>query len=171
MTCLVSALGIAFAVSWAQSQDFPANVAAAAVPLIVFGYIVYRVTKNDYAWIELDGDTLRAKHLYTRWLVERTIGEIEDLRTSVFPFTLEGAITASLLGRVRAITIRFRDWRTPLSVSRADPAMKNAKELIEAVVYRMSEYGEVDTEIAITMDKPFIRRIYWTETPQGECEI
>ncbi len=42
--------------------------------------------------------------------------------------------------------------------------MTNAKELIEAVVYRMSEHGEIDTEIAIWMRKPFIRRIYWKET-------
>ncbi len=132
---------------------------AAAVPLVGFGYIVYRATGNVYAWIELDGDTLRAKHLYTRRVVERTIGEIEELRTLVFN-TLE----ALLLGRIRRITIRFRDWRTPLAVSRADPAMTNAKELIEAVVYRMSEYGEIDTEIAIWMGKPFIRRIYWKET-------
>ena len=49
--------------------------------------------------------------------------------------------------------------------------MKNAKELIEAVVYRMSEHGEIDTEIAISMGKPFVRRIYWTEAPQSECEM
>ncbi len=48
--------------------------------------------------------------------------------------------------------------------------MTNAKELIEAVVYRMSEYGEIDTEIAINSGEPFIYRIYWKESPQSGCE-
>ncbi|MEX2559618.1 MAG: hypothetical protein WD403_06865 [Pirellulales bacterium] len=162
-TCLMSGLGIGVALLFALGLPFPVNIAAAA-PLAGFGYIVYRATRNDYTWVELDGEKLRAKHLYTRRVVERSIEEIEDLLTLVFQVrTAETLITEAWLGRVRGIMIRFRDKRTPLQVARADPAMKNAKELIEAIVFRMSEKGEVDAEVIDLEGKPLIRRIHWKE--------
>ena len=121
-------------------------------------------TRNDYAWVELDGEIIRAKHLYTRRLVERSIEEIEDLLTLVFQVRTAATLTAEAwLGRVRGIMIRFYDQRTPLLVSRADPAMRNARELIEAIVYRMAEKGEVDAEVINFDSRPLIRRIYWKD--------
>jgi hypothetical protein len=57
--------------------------------------------------------------------------------------------------------IRFHDQCTPLQVCRADPAMKNSKELMEAIIYRMSEKGEVDAEVIDLEGNPLIRRIHW----------
>jgi len=44
-----------------------------------FGYIVYRITCNDYVWVELDGERIRAKPPLYAPGVERSIDEIEDL--------------------------------------------------------------------------------------------
>jgi hypothetical protein len=163
-TCLMSGLGIGMALLFALTLSFPVNILASAASLAGFAYIVYRGTRNDYSWLELDGEKLRAKHLYTRRMVERSIEEIEDLLTLVFQVrTAATLITEAWLGRVRGIMIRFRDQRTPLQVSRVDPAMKNAKELIEAIVYRMSEKAEVDAEVINFEGKPLIRRIHWKE--------
>ena len=42
---------------------------AAAVPLVGFGYIVYRQRGNEYAWIELDGDTFeQSTFTLAKWL-------------------------------------------------------------------------------------------------------
>jgi hypothetical protein len=151
-------------VVFALTLPFPANVFAPAATLVAFSYIVYRATRNDYVWIELDGETLRAKHLYSRRVVERSIAEIDDLLTLVFQVrTTETLLVEAWLGRIRGILIRFQDGRTPLQVSRADPAMKNARELIEAVIYRMSQRGEVDAEVINFEDKPLIRRIHWKQ--------
>ncbi len=149
--------------------SLPVNVLAAAAPLAGFGYIVYRATRNDYAWVELDGETLRAKHLYTGRVVERSIEEVEDLLTLVFQVRTAASLITVWLGRVRGIMIRFHDQRTPLQVCRADPAMKNAKELIEAIIYRMSEKGEVDAEVINLEGKPLIRRIQWKEPGRTKC--
>ena len=42
--------------------------------------------------------------------------------------------------------------------------MTNAKELVEAIVYRMRERGEVDAEIVNLNGKPLVRRIYWKKS-------
>jgi hypothetical protein len=161
-TAIVASVALGIVLLFALTLPFPANALTAALTLIGFVYFVYLVTRNDYAWIELDGEALRAKHLYTRRLVERSVADIEDLLTIVFQVrTAATLITEAWLGRVRGIMIRFYDQRTPLQVCRADPAMKNAKELIEAIIYRMSQKGEVDAEVINLAGKPLIRRIYW----------
>lgn len=68
-----------------------------------------------------------------------------------------------MVGRVRGIMIRFPDKGTPLQVIRADSAMMNAKELIEAIVFRMSEQGKVDAKVIDFEGKPLIRRIHWKD--------
>ncbi len=162
-TLLMSGLGIGLAVGFGASQPFPVSVAAAAAPLALFGGIVYVATRNDFAWVELDGKTLRAKHLYTRRVYERTIDQIDDLLTLVCRArtALEVRIAEAWIGRIRGIEIRFRDKRRPFRINRADPAMKNAKELIQAVIWRMSELGEVAAEIIDLEGKPLVRRIHW----------
>jgi hypothetical protein len=39
--------------------------------------------------------------------------------------------------------------------------MRHARELIEAIAYRMSEIGEVDAEIIDFEGEPLVRRIHW----------
>jgi hypothetical protein len=167
-TGLMAGLGIGMGLVLALTLPLPVNLLAAAATLAGFGYIVYRATRNDYSWVELDGDTIRARHLYTRRGVERSIEEIDDLLTYVFLVrTAETLLTDAWLGRVRGIMIRFRDQRTPLPVNRVDPAMTNARELIEAIVYRMSQKGEVDAEVISFEGKPLIRRIHWKDDSES----
>ena len=161
-TGLMSAFGLGMAVLFGLTLPFPINLIAAPAPLLLFGFLVYLVTRNDYAWVELDGDILRAKHLYTRRIVERPIADIEDLLTLVIQIhTLAVALTNAWLGRIRGVEIRFCDKRTPLRISRTDPGMKNAKELAEALIYRMWQHGPVDAEIINMNGKPLVRRIFW----------
>jgi hypothetical protein len=165
-TAVLLAFGLGIGLLFALTLPRPLNVAAAAAALAGVAALIYLATRNDYAWIELDGDTLRAQHLYTRRIIERPVEEIDDLLTLVLQIrTAETAIVNAWLGRVRGIEIRFRDRRTPLRVSRTDPAMKNARELIEAVIYRMSEADELDAEIIPFQGKPLIRRIHWKGEP------
>jgi hypothetical protein len=160
-TGVMLALGIGMAVVVSFAAPFPANVGVAILPLALFGGIVFFVTRKDYAWIELDGHTIRARHLYTRWTVERKIEDVQELLTMVFQVrNLTTVLTEKMVGRVRGIQIRFRDGKTPLYVSRADPKMTNAKELIEAIVYRLWESGPVDAEVIDFEGAPLIRRIY-----------
>jgi hypothetical protein len=162
MTGIMSSVGLGAALLVALGFSFPWNLLAAVGMLGGFAALIYLATRNDYTWVELDGETIRAKHLYTRRIVERSVEDIQDLLTLVVRVrTLETLIAEAWLGRVRGISIRFRDQRTPIQVSRTDPAMKNAKELIEAIVYRMSEKGAVDAEIINLEGKPLIRRIHW----------
>jgi hypothetical protein len=161
-TALMSGLGLGMGVLFALTLPPPVNVLGSGAALAATGYLIYMVTRNDYSWVELDGETLRAKHLYTRRVVERPIEEVEDLLTLVSQVrTVETMIAEAWLGRVRGVEVRFRDKRTPIRVCRADPAMRNAKELIEAICFRMAEKGEVDAEMIDLEGKPLIRRIHW----------
>ncbi|MCR9116602.1 MAG: hypothetical protein NXI22_06595 [bacterium] len=161
-TCLMSAIGIGLAILFATTLPVPGNLLASAVAFSGFGYLVFRSTRYDYAWVELKGQNLRAKHLYTRQITERSIEEIEDLLTLVFQTrSAATAISEAWLGRIRGFKIRFSNNRSPFVVCRADPAMKNAKELMEAIVYEMAQHGAIDAEIVDRDSKPLIRRIYW----------
>ncbi len=165
-TALIIGFGLGAATLFALTLNFPLNVFAPVGPLAAAGIVVYFVTRNDYAWIELEGEVCRARHLYTRRLVERPIKEIEDLHTLVVQVrTLSVKVVEAWLGRVRGVEIRFQDQRTPLRISRTDPAMKNAKELVEALIYRMWQIGSVDAEIINLHGKPLVRRIFWEEHP------
>ncbi|MHB1425321.1 MAG: hypothetical protein ACYC3I_19295 [Gemmataceae bacterium] len=107
---------------FARTLTFPSNVLVAAALLAGFGILVYLATRNDYSWVELDGETLRAKHLYSRRVIERSIDDIEDLLTLVFQVrSAVTRITEAWLGRVRGIMIRFRDQRTPFQVGNRSP--------------------------------------------------
>jgi signal transduction histidine kinase len=165
-TALMSGFGLGVTALFAFTLPFPFNLLAALVAVAAFGYVVYFATRNDYAWIELENDVLRAKHLYTRRMVERPIEDIEDLLTLVIQVrTVAVRITEAWLGRIRGIEIRFQDKRAPLRVSRSDPAMKNAKELVEALIYRMGEKAPVEAEIIDLRGKPLVRRIFWKDGP------
>ena len=66
-------------VVFARGLDFPLNIVAAAGTVAAFGYVIWRVVRYDFQWVELDGTTIRAKHFYSRKTVERTIEEIDEL--------------------------------------------------------------------------------------------
>lgn len=161
-TGLLMLFGLGLAVLFAFTLPFPINLLAAPAALALFASGAYFVGRNDYAWVELDGNTLRARHLYTGQTHERSIKEIDHLQTLVFQVqTLATTIVNAWLGRVRGIMIHFRDGRWPLLVSRVDPKMTNAQQLMEAIVYRMSEHAPIDAEIADHRGTPLIKRIFW----------
>jgi len=166
-TLFMAALGVGGAVVCVLHIEGPMSIPAAIGALGFFGYLIYLGIRNDYAWVELEGTTIRAQHLYTRKVVERSIDEVAGLHTILFPPTAGAALVVTVVGRIRGIMIRFSDKRTPLQVCRADPAMANAKELIEAVVFRMSERGPVETDVEDCRGKPLIRRIYWKRDDQA----
>jgi hypothetical protein len=161
-TAIVSLLGIGFAVLFAFTMSSPLNWLAAAASLMGFGAFVYLATHHDRRWVELEGDTIRAKHLYTGRVIERSVAEIESLGTLVAPVAdISTLVVERLLGRIKGIEIRFRDRRTPLRIMRADPAMTNASAFIEAVLYRMSRVAEIEAETILLDGKPLVRNIHW----------
>jgi hypothetical protein len=161
-TGLITLFGLGAAVLFAFTIPLPINLLAAPVPLAIAAGLAWVVGRNDYAWVELEGDTLRARHLYTGQVHERSIAEIDHLQTLVLQVqNLTTTIVNVWLGRVRGFMIHFRDRRRPLLVSRVDPKMTNAQQLMEAIVYRMSQRGEIDAEVVDHRGTPLIKRIYW----------
>jgi hypothetical protein len=159
---IISALGLGLTVLFALTMPLPLALLGCAAALTGFGAFVYLATHNDYRWVELEGNTLRAKHLYTGRTVERSVAEIESLGTMVYQVRrLEAVVAEKLLGRVKGIEIRFRDRRTPLRILRSDPAMTNARELIEAVLYRMAQVRELEAEVVTFGGQPLVRNIHW----------
>ena len=161
-TFLVVAVGFGLAVLYAFAMPLRLSLLSCPAALAGFGVFIYLATRNDYGRIELQGSMFRAKHLYTGHILEHAIGDIESLTTMVNVVRrAEAVIHEKLLGRVRGIEIRFRNQQTPLRVMRSDPAMTNARELIEAIVYRMRQVREIDYEVVDFAGKPLLRRIFW----------
>jgi hypothetical protein len=161
-TGLVLAFGLGFAVLFALTLPLPLNVLACVATLAATVAVVFLATHHDYRWVELEGNTLRAKHFYTGHILERSVDEIASLATMYYAVrSTESFLVEKLLGRVKGIEIQFRDRRTPLRILRADPAMTHAKEMIEAILYRMGQIHELDAEIVNLDGKPLVRNIYW----------
>jgi hypothetical protein len=160
-TALVSCLGLGLAALYGLTSPYPWNLVGAVAPLLLVGWLVWYATRNDYRWIELSGDRLTARHLYAVRTVVRTLNEVEDLLTVVLlARTATVALTEKVLGRVRGVQVRFRDGRTPLTIQRTDPAMRNAQELVEAILYRLAERDELDWEIVDFAGRPLVRRVF-----------
>ena len=161
-TGIAAALGVGLTVLFALTAPLPLSLLGCAATLMGFAVIVYLATRHDYRWVELDGNTLRAKHLYTGRTIERSVAEIGSLATMTYQVRrIETVVMEKLLGRIKGIEIRFRDGRTPLRIVRADPAMTNAKELIEALLYRMTQVRELEAEIVDFSGQPLVRNIHW----------
>ncbi|HVS37614.1 MAG TPA: hypothetical protein VMS17_18775 [Gemmataceae bacterium] len=161
-TAIVSALGLGLTLLFALTLSMPLSLLACAAAVIAFGTFVYLATHNDYRWVELEGDVLRARRLYRGRTIERSVQEIECLGTMVYPIrTAATVVVEGLLGRVKGIEIRFRDRRTPLRIMRADPAMSNAQALIEAVLYRMKQIREIEADLVNFAGRPLVRNIHW----------
>jgi hypothetical protein len=161
-TGVVTALGIGLTCAVAMTMAPPLSLLACAAMLAGLVVLVYLATHNDHWRIELKEDTLRAEHLYTGLAIHRSIDEIDSLDTLFGPVRrLETVVAEKLTGRVRGVTIRFRDHRTPLQIVRAGPVMVNAQELLEGVAYRMMQVRELDAEIIELAGRPLVRSIYW----------
>ncbi len=162
MSGAIVALGLLGGMACLVKLPAPLSWGALGVIGIVEVIIFYLAIRNDYAWVELDGRTLRAQHLYTRKVIERSVDDIDELYTNVYKMkSAATVISDKLLGRVRGVTVRFKDKRTPLRICRVDPAMENARELIEAIIFRMAEKRQVKAEICDVDGKPLVSRILW----------
>ena len=110
MTFLMTGVGVALALYCEVTLPFPANLLGAVASFAGFGYIVYRATRNDYSWVELDGGKLRSKHLYSRRVVERSIEEIEAI---VHRMSELGAIDAEIIDFAGKPLVRRIHWKEP----------------------------------------------------------
>lgn len=160
------ALGLGLTAVFAGTTPLPLNVVGMTACLTSLAALVYLGTRNDYRWIELDGATLRARRLFTGAIIERPVEEIEALVT-IHHLSRRGEtrLLNKLYGRVKGIEIRFRDQRTPLRVYRTDPAMVNAQEFLEAVLYRMTQIGPLEADIAEVEGRPLVRSVRWRGGP------
>lgn len=159
-TGLVAALGVGATVLFGALMPAPLNLLGGAAAFGAFGIFIYLMTRHDRRWVELDGTTLRARHLYGGGVLERSIDDIESLNTIVHP-VVNAAILAveKIWGRIKGVEIRFRDQRTPLRIQRFDPAMTNAKELIEAVMFRMRERGGLVVDVIQLDGSPLVKQV------------
>jgi hypothetical protein len=122
--------------------------------------LIFLIARDANAWVELDGHTLRWKHMFTGRVRERDVGEVEEITTLVLMMkTLTVRIHEGIFGRIRGFEFRFPDMRQGVRIWRADPKMSNVAELIEAVVSRMYERGEVVPEIINLDGKPLVKRL------------
>jgi hypothetical protein len=91
---------------------------------------------------------------------ERAINEIEAIVTLTLGIrTLTVRIVEGMLGRIKGFEFRFPDMKQGVRVFRADPAMTNVRQLLEGVVAKMFQYGEVVPEIMDLDGKPLISRL------------
>jgi hypothetical protein len=159
-TIAVSAFGLGMGALVAMNGS-TANLIAGGIVAAGFLALVYLITRNDYCPIELDGTILRARHLYTRRVVERTIDDIQEIQTCLFQGQSPAiAVMEALTGPIRAYEIRFHDGFR-LRIPRSDPAMANGQALVEGVIYRMAQAGEIVAVMGEYNEKPIVRRIGW----------
>src|SRR4051812_12606973 len=80
-------LGVVMAVqgvrAWGRTDAY---ILIPCVPLI-FGlaaFMAYHGAGDTNLWVEIDGDEIRARHLYTLRVTRRRVEEIEEVRTLYF---------------------------------------------------------------------------------------
>jgi hypothetical protein len=128
----------------------------------------FAIARDANQWVEVDGDTLRWKHLYSRRVNERDISEIDAVVTMTLPrmpgltAMFARRVVEGMFGRVKGFEFRFRDMKHGVRIFRADPAMTNVSELLEAAVTSMCKYGDVVPETVDLNGTPLIRRLTLT---------
>lgn len=127
----------------------------------ILGVVVGTLIARDVnEWVELDGEIFRWKHLFSRRVSERQVSEIAAIVTLTLAMrTLAVRVAEGIFGRIKGFEFRFPDRKQGIRVFRADPTMTNVRELVEAVVAKMYEHGEVVPEIVDFEGKPLIRRL------------
>jgi hypothetical protein len=162
MTVGISLLGLAllfFIPTWLPD---PLNWLGVATAVVGFVAMIDLGTRSVYRWVELDGTTLRAKQLLTGRVTERDVAEVLSVDTLILKVRqAETVMIESLLGRVQGVDVRFRGARKPLRIRRVDPAMHNAETLIEAMLDRMQQIGELETDFIDLDGTPVVGSVYW----------
>ncbi len=111
----------------AENEPFLARLFIAAIYPAFLAFLLFMITRYDYAWIEIDGLSIRASHLYWPRSIERRLDEIQELRPVLHS------------GRVMAIKVVFWNVRLPFTTMRIDMSMCNAEEAIGALTTRFSD--------------------------------
>jgi hypothetical protein len=52
--------------------------------LALAAFLAYHGAGDVNLWVEVDGDVVRARHLYTRRVTTRRVAEIEEVKTLAF---------------------------------------------------------------------------------------
>jgi hypothetical protein len=126
-----------------------------------FGLVVgFLIARDVNEWVELDGNLIRWKHLFTRLVDERPVSELESIETLTLAFrTPTVKIVEGMYGRIKGFEFRFANMKQGIKIFRADPTMTNVRELLEGVISRMYENGEVVPVIKDFEGTPLIRRL------------
>ena len=135
------------------------------VALIALGaFLLYQASKGS-VWVELDGDVLRARAMFTFRVTEHLIEEIEEVRTlvRVVRHAPEVIVTDALLGHVAGFEIRFRGARRSFGLLSHD--MNHVPELIGALLAHMAERGRLLPEMIQLQGRPILKRITWEDAP------
>ena len=160
----VGCFGILFVGMAIPLAIFPPLYIRIVVPValvLLFVALMLLVFRSSHQWVELDGRTLRAKHFLSRRVVEHSVDDIKEIFTLVNISALPAVSDLLTGGRVRGFEIRFAGAAAPIRVYRADPAMSNARELMEAIVARMAETRKIETEIINLEGTPLVQRLYF----------
>jgi hypothetical protein len=171
-TLLMGCLPIVLAGLFTWSQGIPLFVLGLVAGAGAGIFVGSLGARGTYAWVECRGRTLRARHLYVPSIIERSITDIAELRTILYPtvtphlsMLIATKIASAWLGPVRGIEVRFRDGKTSMQIMRSDPTMRNAQELIEAIVYQMANTASLGLSVTERNGHPIIESIYWEGDP------
>jgi hypothetical protein len=134
--------------------------------LLAIGLALAWVTvRQCNAWVEIDGDTLLWQHLVTRRISRREVGQLASIVTLVRNTDvgrpqdrMAAKLVEKILGRIKGFEFRFVDGAR-VQISRADPAMSNVLELLEATLARMSRCGTVVPEVIELRGTPLVKRL------------
>lgn len=172
-TGVLTAGGLTLVAIYAATGPWPHTAVGTAAALVATAAILYLAMRRDFRWIELDGNTLRAGRLYTGGTVERSVPDIQSVRTIYLAGgRIETTVLKAIFGRIRGVEIYFRDGRDSLRVYRTDPAMVHAQELIEGVLFRMTQLGELEVEMAEVQRQPLVKSIHWRgEVPRPASTV
>jgi hypothetical protein len=159
-TAVVAVVGLGLSILAALFLTSPLNLLGCAAFVAAFGVFVCMVTRNDYGLIELQGETLRAKHLYSGRTIERSISDVDSIESILIRSThLETAVIAAMFGRIKGVDVQFRGGFS-LRIQRSDPAMTNAEEMIQGILYRMKQQEELEFDILELEGQPALKRVY-----------
>ncbi|QJW94273.1 hypothetical protein [Frigoriglobus tundricola] len=165
---ILTVMGLGLAALFVILVPTQAGLPGCAASIAAFGVYLYLATRHVYRWVELDGDVIRSKHLYTGRIVERPIDEIDYLYSwGLQNGSLETVNLASLLALVGGMEIRFRDRPTPIPIMHADPAFLHAAPFLEAVIARMARVRPLDASFVRLGPRPHLCAVYW----MGECPV
>ena len=159
LLCLLL-LGVAFHNRATGGLSLYAPLMIALVVAAVATLILVRSANTDI-WVELNGDKIRARRLFTFTTNERSLRQITEVVTiaAVAQGTAPVVVGNALLGAVRGFEIRFNDL--PGGINLMQPEMSNVLEVMQALYARMGQMGELDTEYTQLRGTPVVKRVAW----------